>query len=184
MNCKEKICNTCGCWNRQSPEGVDGECRAAPPVVGWPQTKAMDWCVTGWISDPRQDSSPALVPNNRDLGQLGLNYAYIRDYAEDACTWLECVMEEPNKIPVALRHVLANPLGNIVTEPLPALDDCDDILKWALSEPGGDNPAVGDESGILCYLDAPEDRARNEAILVSLGDDHPWVAFCAQLQSN
>jgi len=116
-----------------------------------------------------------------DFGQVGINYVYVRDYADDACTWLESVMENPEAIPAELQDMLQNPLAGIVTKRLPVLDVCDQLIQWALAEPGGDNPALGDESGIFCYLDSEEERDRNMAVLASLGDDHAWVRTCKQI---
>ena len=181
----KKICGTCGCWSQPNKANADGNCRALPPTAsGWPGTRDADWCVAGWIEDTRNSVPDNSMSIASDLGQVGLNYAYIRDYSDDACTWLECVMEAPDAIPMAVRHILANPLEGGVTARLPAWKDCDELLNWALNEPGGDNPALGDESGIFCYLDTPEERAQNLAILGAFEESHPWVVLCKRLAAE
>lgn len=178
----EQTCATCRCWSRQDKAKADGECRALPPTAsGWPHTKDADWCVAGWVKDGRvlvPDTTNSSVP---DLGQVGLNYAYVRDYPEDACTWLECVTEHPTSIPVAVWHVIASPLQGEVTEPLPAWEECDALIQWATNEPGGDNPAAADASGIFCYLDTPEERELNLAVLSAFEESHPWIVLCKRL---
>ncbi len=183
---ENKICDTCGCWSKPATEDR-GECRALPPTItGWPNTTANDWCISGWVHDTRltHDRLPMLAP-----GRVGFNYAYIRDYAEDACTWLESAIENPKEIPSAFRHVLANPLNNEVTELFPILseegEDCEAILQWAGALPGSDNNALEDDAwmGILCYLEETVVRQENEAIRASLCDNHPWIVLCKKVCS-
>lgn len=178
----EQNCATCGCWSRQDRGGYEGECRALPPTSsGWPHTKDSDWCRAGWVKDSR-----GLVPTTPtstvpDLGRVGLNYAYVRDYPEDACTWLECVTENQASIPVAVRHIVERPLEGEVTELLPVWEQCDALLNWALGEPGGDNPAAAEASGVFCFLDTPEEREQNLAILAAFEESHPWIVLCKLL---
>ena len=84
-------------------------------------------------------------------------------------------------MPDALKPVLDKPLNCGVTEFMNDFRQCDPLLMWGQSFPGGDDPAVGDEPGILRYVDTDEDVKANAEILASLGRDHPWVKLCCSL---
>lgn len=175
----EHTCSICEQW-----EAKTTECRAnAPSVNGWPKTKPDDWC-GAWLE--REITPVTAHPPKRlmDMSRIGINFAYVRDFPDDACSWLECVLATPKAIPVLLCPLFQSPIGHYVTELLPVVgaageEDADSALRWGAKQPGGDNPLVGDAPGILSYFDTEEEQSVNMAVLASFAKDHPWVKMVA-----
>ncbi|MDR6397973.1 hypothetical protein ACTOWA_00285 [Herbaspirillum seropedicae] len=176
-----RICGTCRCWNLV-PGKDAGECRQGPPPTrsGWYSTRAADWCVSGWRRD---DRAPAPTVHRRfeidSTGRIGINFAYVRKFPEDAMKWLSAVRDSADAVPKAFRAVVESPLSGLLTEELlEGSDDgspsCDSILNWAAGLPGGDREDIGDEPGILRYVDTDDERAEMAAELALIPEDHPW----------
>jgi len=170
-----KSCKTCGAWQSQEAKG---ECRKNTPVIGgWPQTTDSDWCLQ-WLKDERPKM---LVTKEVDIWQIGINYIFVRDYAEHAATWLEAVRANPDAIPEPLRAVLSNLFGAVLTERLPdwleGRECCESLLCWAEKLPGfcNDDTDEGDADyqGLLKTMENPNDIAANQAVLAEIPADHP-----------
>lgn len=169
MNQAANLCQLCRQW-----EATTTECRAkAPSADGWPRTKPDDWCGEWLKREVVQMTAPS-TSRPMDMCRIGINFAYIRDFPDDACTWLSCILENSEVIPVQLRPLFQSPIGHCVTDLL-SVEDADSILRYWTALPGGDNPLVGDESGILAYFDTAEDQSANMAVMASFAGEHPWV---------
>lgn len=178
-----RICGTCRCWNLV-PGKDAGECRQGPPPSrsGWYTTRAIDWCVSGWRRD---DRSPAPTPAAQrhfeidGMGRIGINYAYVRRYPEDAKLWLAAVHADASGVPSAFLEIVSAPLSGKLTELLLEVSDddpscCDAILNWAAGLPGGDREDIGDDPGILRYVDTEDERVVMMEELSLIPPDHPW----------
>lgn len=149
---------------------------------GWPKTIARQWCKSGWIEREKQ----SFFENaHSQTGAVGFNFAYIKGYPEDACEWLIHARETLKAVPDSFRHIVDEPMSGAISALMPLgdfysdKDSCEEIFHWGSKCPGFDNKAPNDGyMSILAYLDAPEDREKNEAIRASLGADHPWVVLC------
>ena len=120
------------------------------------------------------------------IGRLGFNYAYIAQYPDRAGLWMAEVMRRGvDSIPREFRPVMARAMAGERTGWLPAITevagqpDCDTIILWAQSIPGGDVPDLNDDAaGIVTYMDNEDEHARNVEVLQSLPKECQWVAMC------
>lgn len=172
----EKICSACGAWQ---PCEDNGECRKNAPVIGgWPQTAGSDWCLQ-WIKDERP-KAPVVKEEKRS--QIGINYAFVRDYPEHAATWLNAALAAPDSIPLALRPVLADLFGAVWT---PLLldwggngDCCERLLCWAEQLPCFCNDDTAEEDadyrGLLMSMDDQDEITASRIALGEIPADHPW----------
>lgn len=125
-------------------------------------------------------------------GRLAFNYAYISQYPDRAERWMKEVMRRGvASIPREFRPVMARALDGERTGWLPALTetvgqpDCDTIILWAQSIPGGDMPDLNDdEAGIVTYMDNEDEHARNVEVLQSLPSESQWVAMCKEFTAR
>ena len=173
-----KDCNTCGAW--QSMEDGRGQCRRnAPSMEGWPWTSDTDWCCQ-WIKDVRPKP---VIRKKQDVWQVGINYVFVRDYPELVSTWLLAATTAPEHIPEALRPVLADLFGSVLTVPMPHWQEqgpsCEAVLSWAEQFPGfsNDDTATDDDDycGLLSMV-APAEIAASQQALAEIPADHPWRA--------
>lgn len=171
-----KSCLTCGAW--QSALETLGDCRKnAPAFTGWPKTVATDWCCQ-WIKDQRPR---APKPAESKRWQVGINYVFVRDYPDLANRWLLAAVAQPERIPVELHPILANPLGNVLTDYLPDWVDgapcCERLLSQCEQLPGFCNDDAADDDeycGLLMSMASATEIAASQLALTQIPAGHPW----------
>lgn len=176
MNDQTKTCKNCGAWQ---PSAEKGQCRKNAPVTGgWPATDATDWCLQ-WSKAGAPKKFFAPQAKRMESWQLGINYAFVRDYPADAANWLKAAMAEPDKIPAKLRPVLDNVFGEVWTEKLPDLGEdgtgYETIFLWAEKLPGFFNEDAPEEDlGLLMTMQEPDEIQASHLALSGIAESHPW----------
>lgn len=169
-------CDTCKAW--QYTDTDKGECRiSAPHVTGWPRTGNQDWCCQ-WS---KREYKPVTSEDTLQQWQIGLNYAYARDYPERAQAWLAAIMDNGvDNIPNVLRPLLTEPHRGAITPPMPDDSDdghcCEALMQWAEAFPHFCNDAdeIDEFASVLISIADEAELVANRAIHASLPANHPW----------